>query len=110
MLEMPDASPTWSADTAAVDAEEAGPLQSPRPTERTTSGPTSAAYVQLDCTKAMTANPPAVSTKPSATTLAAPNLTASGVMNGVTAIITAAAGSVARPAWSALIANAAGSW
>ena len=39
-----------------------------------------------------------------------PILTASGVMNGVIAIIAAAAGSVATPARSALMPNADGSW
>src|SRR5678810_369727 len=75
MFEMPDAAPTWSAETAEVEAEDAGPL----------------------------ANPSAISR-------AGPNLTASGVIAGVTRIITAAAGSVASPASSALYANAAGSW
>ncbi len=38
MLEIPDACPTWSCETAAVDADDAGPFASPSPTESSTSG------------------------------------------------------------------------
>src|SRR5262245_41124280 len=110
MLEMPDAWPTWSADTDDVDADEAGPLERPRPTASRTSGPTKAVYVQLSVTNARTTNAIVVSRKPSATARSEPMRTAIGVMNGVTAIIVAAAGSVARPATSAVMPKPAGFW
>src|SRR5262245_681101 len=102
MLEMPDAAPTCSAETAEVEAEEAGPLANASPTESTTSGPRNARYVQLDSTNVSTPKLMAESRKPSATSRAGPTLTANGVITGVTRIITAAAGSVARPASKAL--------
>ncbi|MFE4720584.1 hypothetical protein ACFRLW_30030, partial [Streptomyces sp. NPDC056728] len=46
MFEIPDAAPTSSADTDEVDAELAGPLTSPSPAARSTSGRTNAAYLQ----------------------------------------------------------------
>src|SRR5262245_50725330 len=110
MFEIPEAWPTWSADTDDVDADEAGPFDRPRPTAMTTSGPTNAAYVQLSVTNTRMTNAIVVSRKPSATARSAPMRTAIGVMNGVTRIITAAAGSVASPAFSALMPKPAGSW
>src|SRR3954447_14690908 len=110
MFEIPDAAPTSSAETAEVDAEDAGPFANARPIESTTSGPTNAAYVQLACTNVSTAKPAAESTNPTAISRAGPSLTASGVISGVARIITAAAGSVARPASSVLMPNAAGFW
>jgi hypothetical protein len=50
------------------------------------------------------------SANPSATALPAPIFDASGVMNGVTMIIPAAAGRVATPACSGFNPSAAGSW
>src|SRR5215204_2382844 len=110
MFEMPDAWPTSSGDTDDVDPDEAGPLAMPRPTASATSGATNAAYVQDPSTNASTTKPAVASAKPSATARPAPIFTASGVMTGVTAIIPAAAGSVASPASSALIPSPAGSW
>src|SRR6185312_14623134 len=98
MFEIPAAEPTWSAGTAAVEPDEAGPLASPRPTESTSSGPTNAAYVHDDSTNASTANPRVASPNPSATARPPPILPASGVIAGVIAIIAAAAGRVASPA------------
>ena len=74
------------------------------------SGSTNAAYVHDDSTNASTANPTAARPKPATIAMRVPIFTASGVMSGVTAIIAAAAGSVATPRPSALIPNAAGSW
>src|SRR3954464_2308729 len=110
MFEIPEAAPTSSAGTADVDAADAGPFANARPIESTTSGATKAAKVQLDCTNASAAKLTAESRKPNAIRRAGPSLTASGVISGVARIIMAAAGSVARPASSALIPNAAGSW
>src|SRR6478736_6187775 len=102
MLEMPDAAPTWSAETAEVEADEAGPLANASPSESRTSGPRNARYVQLACTNVSAAKLAADRRKPTAISRAGPNLTASGVIAGVARIITAAAGSVASPASSAL--------
>src|SRR3954463_14006635 len=110
MFEMPDACPTWSGDTDAVDPDEAGPFATPRPTASATSGATKAAYVQDASTNASTPKPAAARAKPSATAAPPPMRPASGVISGVIAIMPAAAGSVANPASSALIPNAAGSW
>src|SRR4051794_1100605 len=74
------------------------------------SGSTNAAYIHDDSTKASAANPMAARPKPATIARRVPILTASGVMSGVTAIIAAAAGSVATPVLSALMWNAAGSW
>src|SRR5947199_8604900 len=109
MLEMPDAAPTSSTDTAAVDAEEAGPLASPSPAAIAISGSTNIAYVQDASTNARTANPTAANANPAATAIAGPILPASGVISGVMSISAPAAGSVAIPAFSALIPKPAGS-
>src|SRR3954451_6398731 len=98
MLEMPDAAPTWSSGTDAVEADDAGPLAIPRPTAVTTSGRTNTAYAQDSLTNASTTNPTVASAKPSATALPAPIFEVSGVMKGVMTIIPAAAGRVATPA------------
>src|SRR3954454_12046017 len=102
MLEMPDAAPTWSADTADVEADDAGPFDRPSPTPMAISGRTNAPYSQEDCTKASATKPIAPRRKPRPTARREPIFCASGVMNGVMAIIAAAAGSVARPASRAL--------
>src|SRR5919112_606730 len=98
MFEIPDACPTSSAETTAVDADDAGPLASPSPTAVAASGATNTAYVHEALAK------------PTATAFRDPIFTASGVMSGVTAIMAAAAGSVARPASSAFRPNPSGSW
>jgi hypothetical protein len=67
MLEMPDASPTWSAATHAVEPDDAGPLAMPRPTASTMSGPTNAPYAHEASTNARTASPAAPTANPSAT-------------------------------------------
>src|SRR3954454_282548 len=112
MFEMPEAWPTCSAATtsAEVEADEAGPFESPSPAERATSGSTNTAYVHDEVTNASTPNPTAARPKPTTMAIRVPILTASGVMNGVMTIIAAAAGSVATPARSALMPNASGFW
>src|SRR3954466_5670392 len=112
MFEIPDACPTCSDATTSVEveADDAGPFESPRPAESTMSGITKTAYDQDDVTKASTAKPAAARPKPATIAIRVPILTAIGVMNGVITIIAAAAGSVATPASSALIPNAVGSW
>src|SRR4051812_19377214 len=110
MFEIPEACPTWSRGTAAVEPDEAGPLATPRPTASATSGPTNAAHVHEASTNASTAKPTAARPKPSATAAPPPIRPASGVISGVIAIMPAAAGSVASPASNALMPNAAGSW
>src|SRR4051794_7414775 len=110
MFEIPEACPTWSRGTAAVEPDEAGPLATPRPTPSATSRPTNAAYVHDASTNPSTANPTAASPKPSATAAPPPMRPASGVISGVIAIMPAAAGSVASPASNALMPNAAGFW
>src|SRR5215207_9508844 len=109
MLEMPDACPTSSGETDDVDADDAGPFASPSPTAAAASGATNAAYVQEASTNASAPSATAASANPSATARRAPTFTASGVISGVTAIIAAAAGSVASPASSALRPKPAGS-
>src|SRR5512132_1511123 len=110
MFEMPDAAPVSRASTDDVDADDAGPFATPRPTAISTSGATNATYVQEAPTKMTRADPSVATANPSATVRLAPILTASLVINGVTAIIAAAAGSVARPASRALYPKAAGFW
>src|SRR3954470_13080052 len=110
MFEIPEACPTWSRGTAAVEPDEAGPLATPRPTASATSGPTNAAYVHDASTNASTTKPAAARPNPSATAAPPPMRPASGVISGVIAIMPAAAGSVASPASSALIPNASGFW
>src|SRR5215208_3861387 len=98
MFEIPDAAPTWSAETDDVEPAEAGPLAIPRPTARATSGATNATYAHDASTNASAAKPAVARRNPSPTALAPPSLTASGVIAGVMAIMPAAAGNVARPA------------
>ena len=64
MFEMPDACPTWLFGTADVDAEDAGPLESPSPAEIATNGRTNATYSQSDPTNASHPNPTAANAKP----------------------------------------------
>src|SRR4051812_47966643 len=110
MFDMPEACPTWSRGTDAVDPDDAGPFATPRPIASATSGTTKAAYVQDASTNASAPKPAAARPNPSATAAPPPMRPASGVINGVIAIIPAAAGSVASPASNALIPNAAGFW
>src|SRR5436190_133489 len=102
MFEMPDAAPVSRASTDEVDAADAGPFATPSPTAINTSGATNATYVHEAPTKMRMPDPRVATANPSATARPAPILTASRVIKGVTAIIAAAAGSVARPASSAL--------
>src|SRR6188472_2100072 len=112
MFEIPDAWPTWSCDTTAVDVDndDAGPFARPSPAASTTSGMTKAAYVQDDSTNPNTPNPTAPKAKPATIADLAPMRAASGVINGVTAIKPAAAGSVATPVLRGLIPKVVGSW
>ena len=93
-----------------VDNDDAGPFARPSPAESTTSGTTRAAYVQDDSTNANAPNPAAPKPKPATMASLVPMRAASGVINGVTAIRPAAAGSVATPVLSGLIPKVAGSW
>src|SRR3954464_15639218 len=103
MLEMPEAAPTCSGATDAVEADEAGPLARPRPTATATRGRTNAQYDHPASTKARTPAPTrpgprarrAESRTPSPPACREPIFWASGVISGVMAIIAAAAGSVA---------------
>src|SRR3954453_21443976 len=110
MFEVRDAGPTWAADPEAVDPDEAGPVAMPSPTASPISGTTNAAYVHDASTNASAANPAVASTKPNAMARPPPTRAARGVMSGVIAIMPAAAGSVASPAWNALSPRVAGSW
>ena len=87
MFEIPDACPTWSCDTAAVDADDAGPFARPSPADSATSGRTRLAYVQEDSTSANAPNPTAPRPKPATMASLVPMRAASGVINGVTAIM-----------------------
>src|SRR5215210_2162096 len=110
MLETPDASPTCSAGTAAVAAEDDGPLERPMPTAIATSGSRNVAYTH-DASANPTATKPAVSiTKPTPMTCRPPNFFASFGTSGATSTRPAVAGSVARPASSGLKPRLAGSW
>src|SRR3954452_16540084 len=102
MFEMPDAAPVSRASTEEVDADDAGPLAIPSPTAISTSGATNATYAHDAPTKIRIPDPSVATAKPSATARPAPIFIASRVINGVTAIIAAAAGNVASPASSAL--------
>src|SRR5436190_24384797 len=110
MFEIPDACPTWSGETLDVEADEAGPFARPRPAASAASGTTNAAYVQEDSTNASAPKPTAARPKPTTIARRVPIFTARGVISGVTAIIAAAAGSVAMPVLNALYPKAAGSW
>src|SRR5689334_4618128 len=110
MFEMPEACPTCSEATDEVDAEDAGPLESPRPAAIAASGSTKMAYLHDASTNARTMKPAEATPKPATIARRVPILTAIGVISGVTRIIAAAAGSVAKPVWRALIPKAAGSW
>src|SRR5436190_3037019 len=110
MLEMPEAAPVSFGSTEDVDAADAGPFAIPSPIAISTSGATKATYIHDAPTKTRIPDPIVAIAKPSATARPGPILSASGVINGVTRIMAAAAGSVASPASSALNPNAAGSW
>ena len=68
MFDTPEASPTWLARTAAVAADEAGPLDNPIPTATAISGRTKATYPHELWLMPMTANPTAVIANPAPTT------------------------------------------
>src|SRR5947208_14831286 len=108
MFEMPEAWPTWSAGTADVEAEEAGPLERPSPAAITASGTMKAAYAQDAWTNARTPKPIAESPKPATIARPVPILTAIGVISGVTRIIASAYGSDAKTITSARMAKAPG--
>ena len=109
-IEIPDAAPTWSADTAEVEADDAGPFASPRPTAIRISGITKAGYSHEASTKIRRVDPAVPRMNPSATACREPIFTASGVIAGVIRISAAAAGRVARPASSGLMPKVDGSW
>src|SRR4029453_228087 len=92
MLEMPEACPTSSGATDAVEADDAGPLANPSPTAMAISGATNAAYVQDAVTKPRTAKATAARPNPSATAELAPIFTARGVMRRGTAVLPAPRG------------------
>src|SRR3954452_4950789 len=98
MFEIPEAWPTWSCGTAEVDADQAGPLESPSPAAIATRGHTNTAYLQEESTKASTPNAAAAPPNPTMIASSLPILTAIGAFRGVIAIIAAAAGRVASPA------------
>src|SRR3954447_1918738 len=102
MFEMPDAAPVSRASPDDVDRDDAGPLATPRPTAISTSGAMNATYAHDAPTKIRIAEPAVATAKPRATARPAPIFIANRVINGVTAIIAAAAGSVASPACRAL--------
>src|SRR5690348_275370 len=110
MFEIPEAAPVSLGATEDVDADDAGPFAIPSPTAIRTSGAMKATYIHDAPTKIRMPDPRVATAKPSATARPAPIFRASGVISGVTRIIAAAAGSVARPASSALYPNPAGSW
>src|ERR671912_2713326 len=110
MFDTPEASPTWLAGTAAVAADDAGPLDSPMPTATAISGRTKVVYAHELWLMPMNANPTAVMANPAPTTDRPPNLAASLGTRGATSTSPTVAGKVARPAWSGLKARVAGSW
>jgi hypothetical protein len=109
MLETPDAEPTWVAETDAVAADDAGPLDGPIPMA-TATGRTKAAYRHGASTKPIAANPPAVIANPAATTWRPPNRTARRGTSGATSTSPTVAGSVARPASYGLNPRVSASW
>jgi len=74
------------------------------------SGSTKAAYVHDASTNVSAPKPTVAMRKPRATARPPPIFAASGVISGVMAIMPAAAGSVARPAWNAFSPRVDGSW
>ena len=86
------ARPDPAAPRRRVDADDAGPLARPSPAASTTSGTTRAAYVQDDSTNANAPNPAAPRPKPATMANRVPMRAASGVINGVTAIIAGSRG------------------
>src|SRR5262245_54983042 len=110
MLDTPEAAPTWSSGTHAVDAAEAGPLDRPIPTAMATSGTTNRAYRHDESTRPTAAKPAEVTRKPSATTWRPPNLVASfGTIGAITTRPTVA-GRVASPASSGVKSRVLGFW
>src|SRR6476619_1175147 len=110
MLETPEAAPTCSAETHAVEADVAGPFASPIPTATAISGRTNAAYRHEPSTKPTSAKPRAGIAKPAPTTGRPPNRAATRGTNGAIATSPAVAGRVARPACNELSPSVDGSW
>ena len=110
MLETPDAPPTWCSGTAAVAADDAGPLDMPIPTAMATSGSRNAAYFHEESTKPTMTKPAVVSANPTPIVCRPPNLAASRGTSGATSTRPTVAGSVASPASSGLKPRVAGSW
>src|SRR5215203_3519805 len=77
MLETPDALPTWCSGTAAVAAEDAGPLDMPMPTAMAMSGSRNAEYFQDGSAKPTMTKPAVVRAKPTPIVCRPPNLAAS---------------------------------
>src|SRR4051794_38833948 len=96
MLETPDASPTWFSGTAAVAADDAGPLDRPMPTATATNGSRNAAYRHEAPTRPMTTNPAVVRTNPTPMVCRPPNFPARRGTSGDTSTRPTVAGSVAR--------------
>src|SRR5690349_24924746 len=110
MLETPDASPTWCADTEAVAADDAGPFDRPIPTATAISGRTNAPYLQSDWATPTTAKPTAVMANPAATTIRPVNFAASLGTSGAVSTRPTVAGRVASPACNGEKPSATGSW
>src|SRR5688572_16548069 len=110
MFETPDADPTCSAGTHAVDADDDGPLLNPIPTATAMSGRTNALYSQDDSTRPTAAKPTAVTRKPMPITWRPPSLLARRGTSGATATSPAVAGSVASPACRGEKPRVEGSW
>src|SRR6478672_13708100 len=108
MLDTPEAPPTWFSGTAAVDADDAGPLDMPIPTAMATSGSRNAEYCQDAWTRPTMTNPRVVRAKPRPIVCRPPNFAASRGTMGATTTRPTVAGSVARPAWSGLNPSVAG--
>src|SRR6185436_10828586 len=103
MLEMPEAAPTSSGSTHAVEMDDAGPFCRLMPTASATSGSTNEAYAQEAETVASTTNATVMMMKPTAIVVRGPIFVTIGVMSGARTTAAAATGSVARPASSALM-------
>src|SRR4051812_45696417 len=110
MLETPEAPPTWFSGTAAVAADEAGPLDMPMPTAIATSGSRNAAYFHEASTNPTTTRRAVVSATPTPMVGRPPYFEASFGTGGAPPPSPPVAGSVASPASSGLKSRAAGSW
>src|SRR6478735_270290 len=110
MLDTPEADPTCSMGTQAVEADDAGPFDIPIPTAIAIRGMTKARYSQSASASPMTANPAAVIANPSPTTWRAPSRAANFGTRGATTTRPTVAGSVASPAWRGVNPSELGSW